>query len=62
VSYYDDPANSQIFIDTARLQSLGVPLTDVKGLLESMPYLAAAFTEDEVRAAQSRLPSFPRTR
>jgi hypothetical protein len=52
---YDDAANSQMYIDTARLRSLGYSLADVATYLESLDYIAAAFTEDEVREAQSRL-------
>ena len=56
VQYYEDAANNQLYIDTVRLQSLGFSLRDVARMLESMPPFAAAFTEDEVRAAQARLP------
>ena len=55
VTYYDDAANNELYIDTARLTSLGFSLKDVKNMLESLPHYAAVFTEDEVRAAQSRL-------
>ena len=55
VQYYNDPANNQMYVDTARLKSLGFTLKDVAGFLES-DLFAAAFTEDEVRAAQARLP------
>jgi hypothetical protein len=55
IQYYGDAANNQLFIDTARLQALGVTLKEVAAMLESIPFLAAAFTEDEVRAAQARL-------
>ena len=51
VQYYADAANSQMYLDTARLRSLGFSLKDVATYLESLDYLAAAFTEDEVRAA-----------
>jgi predicted AlkP superfamily pyrophosphatase or phosphodiesterase len=60
VTYYGDAANSQIFIDTARLKELGFTLKDVTTLLEAEPYLRAAFSEDEVRAAQADLPLGPR--
>jgi hypothetical protein len=56
VQYYDDAANNQLFIDTERLQSLGFTLKDLSAWLASQDYFAAAFTEDEVKAAQSRLP------
>lgn len=55
IQYYGDAANNQLFIDTARLQSLGYTLKDVATMLEGIDYLAAAFTEDEVRAAQAAL-------
>jgi hypothetical protein len=58
VTYYGDAANSQIFIDTTRLKELGFTLKDVTTLLEAEPYLHAAFSEDEVRAAE--LPLGPR--
>jgi hypothetical protein len=59
VQYYNDAANSQMYIDTGRLQSLGFTLGDVARFLEAHDAFAAAFTEDEVRAAQSRLPALP---
>ncbi len=55
VQYYSDAANSQMYIDTTRLQSLGFTLKDIAAFLESQEYFAAAFTEDEVRAAQLSL-------
>jgi predicted AlkP superfamily pyrophosphatase or phosphodiesterase len=50
VRYYEDPANQQIYLDTARLRALGFSLRDVARFLETLPYIEAAFTEDEVRA------------
>jgi len=50
-----DPANSQMYVETARLQALGVSLQDVERCLETLDYVAAAFTEGEVQAAQARL-------
>jgi hypothetical protein len=44
-------------VDAARLRALGLTLKDVASLIEAQDFYAAAFTEDEVRAAQSRLPS-----
>jgi hypothetical protein len=44
-----------MYIDTTRLQSLGFTLKDIAMFLETQEYFAAAFTEDEVRAAQSSL-------
>ncbi len=55
VQYYADAANSQLFIDTARLQARGFTLKEVAAMLESLDFLDAAFTESEVRAAQARL-------
>lgn len=56
INYYNDAANNQLHLDTAKLQSLGFSLRDVAAFLESLDAFEAAFTEDEVRAAQSRLP------
>ena len=56
INYYNDAANNQLHLDTARLQSLGFSLKDVAAFLEGLEVFEAAFTEDEVRAAQSRLP------
>jgi predicted AlkP superfamily pyrophosphatase or phosphodiesterase len=55
INYYNDPANNQLFLDTARLNTLGVSLRDVAAFLEGLEVFEAAFTEDEVRAAQARL-------
>ena len=55
INYYNDPANNQLHLDTARLQSLGFSLKDVAAFLEGLEVFEAAFTEDEVRAAQARL-------
>jgi hypothetical protein len=54
IHYYNDAANNQLHLDTARLTSLGFTLKDVAVFLES-DLFAAAFTEDEVRAAQLAL-------
>jgi hypothetical protein len=43
-------------LDTAKLQAAGVSLKDVAAFLEGLEIFEAAFTEDEVRAAQARLP------
>ena len=56
INYYNDAANNQLHLDTARLQSLGFSLKDVAAFLEGLEVFEAAFTEDEVRAAQARLP------
>ncbi|MEQ1731112.1 MAG: alkaline phosphatase family protein, partial [Vicinamibacterales bacterium] len=55
INYYDDAANNQLHLDTARLQSRGHSLKDVAAFLEGLDVFEAAFTEDEVRAAQARL-------
>ena len=55
VQYFDDAANDQIYLDTAKLAASKIPLRDVAAFLEKEIPLAAAFTEDEVRAAQARL-------
>jgi|KBSMisStandDraft_5_1062788.scaffolds.fasta_scaffold101055_2 predicted AlkP superfamily pyrophosphatase or phosphodiesterase len=57
VRYYEDPANQQIYIDSARLRTLGFSLKEVAAFLETLPYVQVAFTEDEVRAV-----SLPRDR
>jgi hypothetical protein len=44
-----------MFIDTARLRTLGFTLKDLATMLEGIDFLAAAFTEDEVRAAQAAM-------
>lgn len=55
VQYYGDAANNQLYLDTARIQSLGFTLKDIATFLEGLEMFAAAFTEDEVRAAQAAL-------
>jgi len=56
VSYYQDAANNQLYINANRLRVLGLTLKDLATFLESQEYFAAAFTEDDVVAAQQRLP------
>jgi predicted AlkP superfamily pyrophosphatase or phosphodiesterase len=56
VQYYNDAANNEIHLDTAKLRTLGFSLKDVASFLESQGFFAAVYTEDEVRAVQSRLP------
>jgi hypothetical protein len=51
---FDDAANLQMYIDTARLQKLDLRLDDVAAFLEAMPFIRFAFTEAQVRAV--RLP------
>ncbi len=46
-----DPENCQIFVDEDRLSDLGLTLQDMAHFLESLPFLSAVFTEDDVRRA-----------
>ena len=55
VQYYNDAANNQIHLDTAKLATLGFSAKDVASFLESQGFFAAVFTEDDVRAAQGRI-------
>ena len=55
VQYFKDAANNEIHLDTSRLRSLHVSLNDVAAFLESQGFFAAVYTEEQVRAAQSRL-------
>lgn len=55
VQYYNDAANNQIHLDTAKLRALGFSLKDVASFLQSQGFFAAVYTEDEVRLAQTRL-------
>jgi hypothetical protein len=56
VQYYKDAANNEIHLDTAKLAARGFTLKDVASHLASQGFFAAVYTEDEVRAAQARLP------
>jgi hypothetical protein len=53
VRHYES-SNSQMFVDRARLRELGLTLKDVSRYLESLPFVFAAYTEDEVRKAARR--------
>lgn len=55
INYYNDGANNQLYLDTAKLQAAGVSLKDVAAFLEGLEVFEAAFTEDEVKAALARL-------
>ena len=55
VQYYGDAANNEIHLDTEKLQAGGFSLKDVASFLMSQGFFTAVYTEDEVRAAQSRL-------
>jgi predicted AlkP superfamily pyrophosphatase or phosphodiesterase len=49
---YYEPENGQLMVDEARLAARGLTMTALARFLEAQPYLFAAFTEDEVRAAR----------
>jgi hypothetical protein len=55
VQYYNDAANNEIHLDTARLRSQGFSLKDVAAFLQAQGFFAAVYTEDEVRGVQSRI-------
>jgi hypothetical protein len=46
-----EPSNAQIYVDDARRRELGLTLGDLSRHLESLPFVFAAYTEDEVRRA-----------
>jgi predicted AlkP superfamily pyrophosphatase or phosphodiesterase len=46
-----EPSNAQIYVDDARRRELGLTLADLSRHLESLPFVFAAYTEDEVRRA-----------
>ena len=56
INYYNDAANNQLHLDTEGLKQLGFSLKDVAAFIEGLEAFEAAFTEDEVRAAQAKLP------
>jgi hypothetical protein len=47
--------NCQIYVDEERLGPLGLTLRDLARFLEAQPYIVAAFTIDDVRAASHQL-------
>jgi hypothetical protein len=49
-----ESSNAQMFVDRARLRELRLTLADVRRQLETMPFIFAAYTEDEVRRAGRR--------
>jgi hypothetical protein len=59
VQYFGDPANAQLYLDVHRLAALHLPLKDVANFLNAQSYVAAAFTEDEVKQAAARLARLP---
>ena len=48
--------NSQFFVDRRRLAERGLTLEHLRDAVQAMPFVFAAFTENEVRAAAGRLP------
>ncbi len=44
-----DTANNQLFVDEKRMRQLGLNLADIARVVENLPYVRTAFTEDEVR-------------
>jgi hypothetical protein len=40
-----------MFVDKTRLQELKLKLSDISEYLESLPFIFAAYTEDEVQSA-----------
>ena len=48
VTYYG-AENGQIYVDQARARALGVSVSQVRDLMQSLPYILYAYTEDEVR-------------
>ena len=57
-----EPSNAQLYLDGERLRALGISLADVARHLESLPFVFAAYTEDEVRRAAKRRPLTRRPR
>lgn len=53
VRHYE-ASNAQMFVDRGRLRDLGLSLRDVRRHLESLPFIFAAYTEDEVRRVRPR--------
>ena len=49
-----DAENCQIFVDENRLSDLGLTLRGLADFLESLPFLFAVFTEDDVRRASDK--------
>ena len=49
--FYGDPADNQIFVDTERVETLGLTLDEMATYLETLPFISAAFSETEVADA-----------
>jgi len=56
ISHYG-PENNQLQLDKARLAALGLTVGRVRDAVAALPFVYAAFTEDEVRAVVSARPS-----
>ena len=56
VQYFGDAANAQLSVDEHRLEALKITMKDVRDFLAAQDYMAAVFTEDEVREAARKLP------
>jgi hypothetical protein len=50
-----DTANNQLYVNKRRLHELGHTLSEVAAVVEALPYVRAAFPEDEVRRASREL-------
>jgi hypothetical protein len=55
-----ETSNGQLFVDRSRARELGIGLDAVKRAVEALPFIYAAYTEDEVRRA--RLAPVPTSR
>jgi hypothetical protein len=53
VTYYG-AENGEIYLDEARARTLGVSMAQVRDLVQTLPFILYAYTEDEVRRV--RLP------
>jgi hypothetical protein len=49
---FSDPANHQMFVDEERLAELHLTMRALADFVEGLPFLRAAFTEEEVRAVR----------
>lgn len=50
-----DTANNQLFVDEKRMHELGLELSDLAKAVENLPFVRAAFTEDEVSTLSRKL-------
>ena len=51
--------NSQFFVDRRRLAELRLTLEQVRDAVQALPFVFAAFTEDEVRRSAAEAPGLP---